>query len=86
MEGDYLGHVLPLLRSHALATLRGHSQEVSPKIFSNLLFGLVTSVLVGNVFLPKGPIQGHFSFLWQAVAGISLFYLIGLVFLFFHVR
>ena len=46
----------------------------------------MTSVLVGNFFLPKGPIQGHFSFLWQAVAGISLFYLIGLVFLFFHVR
>lgn len=52
---------------------------------STLIFGLMTSIMVGNVFLPKGPIQGYLSFLWQSVCGISLLYLIGLVFMFFHV-
>lgn len=53
--------------------------------YSTLIFGLATSMLVGNMLLPKGPIQGYLSFLWQSVCGISLFYLLGLVFMFFHV-
>ena len=37
--------------------------------------------MIGHIFLPQGPIQSPFSFIWQTAAGLNLFYILILGFL-----
>ena len=51
----------------------------------NLIFGVVTSIMVGNVLLPRGAIEGILGVIWRSVSGLGLYYLLGLIFMFFNV-
>jgi hypothetical protein len=46
---------------------------------------LAACIFVSFLFFPEGPIGGPFAVLWKMINGISLFYLLGLVYLYFHV-
>ena len=52
---------------------------------SPLLMIVFSCIAVSFLFFPNGPIEGPLSPLWKTVNGICLFYLLGLIYLAFHV-
>ena len=86
MEKNHIHHVRYLLPRSPLPALASHRPHVFQTLGRNLIFGAVTSIMVGNVLLPKGPIGGVLAVTFRSGSGLSLFYLLGLIFLFFHVR
>ena len=86
LEECHVLYVCYLLYCASSQALTSHCQTVTIRLCRNMIFGLVTSIMVGNVLMPKGPIDGVLSIVWRSVSGLSLFYLMLLTMMFFNVQ